>query len=60
MYRPSPGSKQLRDTENGVRIESPRCPAPIPGDGKPKPVAFPDPADVGVEIDGIHYIALRP
>jgi len=30
-----------------------------PGDGKPKPVAFPDPADVAVEIDGIKYVDLR-
>ncbi len=29
-----------------------------PGDGKPKPVAFPDPADVEVEIDGITYVSL--
>jgi hypothetical protein len=30
----------------------------FPGDGKPKPVAFPDPADVAVEIEGIKYVDL--
>jgi hypothetical protein len=30
----------------------------FPGDGRPKPVAFPDPATVGVEIDGIRYLSL--
>jgi hypothetical protein len=30
----------------------------FPGDGKPKPVAFPDPSQVSVEIDGIRYLNL--
>ena len=34
-----------------------RC-ARYPGDGKPKPVAFPDPADVSYEIDGIKFLNL--
>ena len=29
-----------------------------PGDGKPKPIAFPDPASVAVEMDGRSYIRL--
>jgi hypothetical protein len=29
-----------------------------PGDGKPKPVAFPDPATVAIEKDGIKYLSL--
>ncbi len=29
-----------------------------PGDGKPKPVAFPDPAATSVEIDGLRFVAL--
>ena len=29
-----------------------------PGDGKPKPVAFPDPAAVGVQKDGIRCVSL--
>ena len=39
---PFAGSKNLRDTESGVRIEF-LVTGDFPGDGKPKPVAFPDP-----------------
>jgi hypothetical protein len=51
------GSKNLRDAERGVRIEF-LVTGAYPGDGKPKPVAVPDPADVGVEIEGIRYLSL--
>ncbi len=54
---PFAGSKQLRDTENGVRIEF-LVTGQYPGDGKPKPVAFPDPAESATRIDGIAYLAL--
>jgi Nucleotidyl transferase AbiEii toxin, Type IV TA system len=54
---PFTGSKNLRDTEFGVRIEF-LVAGEFPGDGKPKPVAFPDPAQVGVEIDGVRYLSL--
>src|SRR5436305_1406034 len=37
-----PGSKGLRDTEAGVRIDVVLA-GDYPGDGLPKPVAFPDP-----------------
>jgi hypothetical protein len=36
-----PGSKSLRDTENGVPIDVVLA-GEYPGDGRPKPVAFPD------------------
>jgi hypothetical protein len=36
------GSKGVRDTENGVTIDVVLS-GEFPGDGKPKPVAFPDP-----------------
>ena len=39
---PFSGSKNLRDTEHGVRIEF-LIAGEFPGDGKPKPVAFPEP-----------------
>ncbi len=52
-----PGSKNLRDAESGVRIEF-LVEGEYPGDGKPKPVAFPDPAAAGVEKDGIVYLSL--
>ncbi|HVX14170.1 MAG TPA: hypothetical protein VHC22_23490 [Pirellulales bacterium] len=50
-------SKHLRDTELGVRIEF-LTTGDYPGDGKEKPVAFPDPAHVGIVSDGISYINL--
>ncbi len=51
------GSKNLRDAEYGVRIEF-LVTGEYPGDGKPKPVAFPDPTAASVERDGIHYLQL--
>ncbi len=42
-----PGSKGLRDTENGVPIDVVLT-GEYPGDGLPKPVAFPDPAQAAV------------
>lgn len=51
------GSRSLRDTQTGVRIEF-LVAGQFPGDGKPKPVAFPDPVRVATEIDGISYVAL--
>ena len=50
-------SKNLRDTRTGVRIKF-IVTGQFPGDGKPKPVAFPDPAAVAVEIDNISYAGL--
>jgi len=54
---PFPGSKHLRDAETGVRIEF-LTTGDYPGDGKEKPVAFPDPRDVAVELDGIRFLSL--
>jgi hypothetical protein len=54
---PFQGSKQLRDTEHGVRVEF-LVAGDYPGDGKPKPVAFPDPVEVAVERGGIKYLRL--
>ena len=51
------GSKNLRDAELGVRIEF-LIAGQFPGDGKPKPVHFPEPGAVAVERDGIKYLAL--
>jgi hypothetical protein len=41
------GSKGLRDTENNVAIDV-LLAGDYPGDGKPKPVRFPDPAAVAI------------
>ena len=54
---PFAGSKSLRDTTTAVRIEFLVCGA-FPGDGKPKPIAFPDPTEAAVAIDGINYLRL--
>ena len=57
-YLPAfPGSTSLRDTETGVRIEF-VVSGGYPGDGKPKPVAFPEPQQASVEIDGIRFVNL--
>jgi hypothetical protein len=54
---PHRGSRHLRDTEFGVRVEF-LTSGEFPGDGKPKPVAFPDPRAHAVESEGITYVAL--
>ena len=54
---PFSGSRNLRDTETGVSIEFIVSGA-FPGDGKPKPVAFPDPATCAIRVDGIAYLSL--
>jgi len=50
-------SKQLRDTESKVRIEFLTTGA-FPGDGQPKPVAFPDPRDAAEEREGLKVLRL--
>lgn len=52
-----PGSKNMRDVRNGVKIDV-LLTGDYPGDGKPKPVRFPDPADVAVDIDGLQTLGL--
>ncbi len=54
---PFSGSKQLRDAESGVRVEF-LVTGEYPGDGKPKPIAFPDPATVSVTADGMRVLRL--
>jgi hypothetical protein len=54
---PFGGSKNLRDTTTNVRIEF-LVSGQYPGDGKPKPIAFPEPSEDFVEIDGIRYVGL--
>ena len=50
-------SKHLRDTESNVKIEF-LTSGGFPGDGKPKPISFPDPRNVFEERDGIKYVNL--
>lgn len=52
-----PGGRRLRDVENDVGIDV-FITGGYPGDGQPKPVQFPDPAEVAVRCDGISFISL--
>jgi hypothetical protein len=47
----------LRDADTGVRIDF-VVTGTYPGDGKPKPVAFPDPTQAGIERKGLRYLRL--
>src|SRR5262245_28846145 len=60
-YLPAfPGAaKTFKDTQTGVRIEM-LTTGEYPGDGKPKPVRFPDPQDVAFEREGLKIIRLEP
>lgn len=54
-----PGAKKrLRSTPDGVSIELIMS-GEYPGDGKPKPVSFPVPAEASIEIDGIQVVTLE-
>jgi hypothetical protein len=52
-----PGSKGMRDTENGVPIDVVLA-GEYPGDGLPKPVAFPDPAGAAVHGERVSLLPL--
>lgn len=49
--------KSFKNTQTGVSIEF-LTTGEYPGDGKPKPVAFPDPARAYVSIGGVRIITL--
>ncbi len=59
-YTPSfPGARKgFRDTETGVGIDI-LTQGEFPGDGKPKPISFPNPASASIEIDGIRIVTLE-
>src|SRR5258708_27876455 len=50
--------KKLRATWDGTPIEVIAA-GEYPGDGKPKPVTFPDPAGAATEIDGVRFPTLE-
>jgi len=55
----SPGSRHLRDEVTRVRVEF-LIGGEYPGDGLPKPVAFPTPAEVGEQDDsGLYFVNLH-
>lgn len=49
--------KSFKNTRTGVPIDFVTT-GEYPGDGRPKPVAFPDPADVANDIEGIKVVNL--
>ncbi len=59
-YAPAfPGARKMfRDTETQVRIEIITT-GDFPGDGKRKPVAFPDPTVASIERDGLQVVGLE-
>lgn len=56
--RVAPRSRNLRDVETGVKIEF-VVTGEFPGDGKPKPVAFPNPEAIVEKREGIRVIDLK-
>ena len=50
--------KRLRATEENVSIDV-MLAGEYPGDGKPKPIAIPDPKTAAVEIDGVRFVTLE-
>ena len=59
-YRPAfeGARKKFRTTAENIPVEIVVA-GEYPGDGLPKPVQFPDPKDVAVEIDGVKTITLE-
>jgi hypothetical protein len=59
-YTPAfPGArKRLRSTRDGVSIEV-MTTGEYPGDGRPKPVSMPDPAEASTAIDGVKFVTLE-
>lgn len=55
--QPAGTTTKLRDTHSGVRIEF-LITGGFPGDGKPKPISFPDPRETAVDVEGIKYVGL--
>ena len=50
--------KTFRDTDTQVCIEIITT-GEYPGDGKPKPVVFPDPAEASVKVEGVRVVTLE-
>jgi len=53
-----PGArKKIRDAQTGIDVEFITT-GEFPGDGKPKPVVFPIPAEASIDVEGRRVIAL--
>ena len=59
-YRPAfeGARKRLRSTRDGVPVEV-IVSGEYPGDGRPKPVSFPVPAEASIDIDGVRVVTLE-
>jgi hypothetical protein len=59
-YRPAfeGARKKLRSTRNGVAIEVITV-GEYPGDGEPKPVAFPHPSTASITMSGVQVVTLE-
>ena len=59
-YRPAfeGATKKFRTTQENVTVEVITS-GEFPGDGKPKPVVFPDPSENQTEIDGVKTLTLE-
>jgi hypothetical protein len=55
---PFTGSKNLRDTDTGVKIDF-IVAGDYPGDGRPKGIVIPHPAQVSTIIDGKRFLTLE-
>ena len=53
-----PGSRGLRDAETGIDVDFVLA-GEYPGDGKPKPVVFPDPAEAAIRGRRVSLLPLR-
>jgi hypothetical protein len=59
MHRHFPGRERgYVPRADGVSIEV-MTTGEYPGDGKPKPVSMPEPAEASVEIDGINFVTSK-
>jgi hypothetical protein len=54
----TPGLKAVRDTHRNVKVDF-LLAGEFPGDGKPKPVAFPDPATEDATGEDLRVLSLR-
>lgn len=52
-----PGGKAVRDVVNGVKVDF-LLAGDFPGDGKPKPVSFPDPGSASVDAGRFKVLSL--
>ena len=53
-----PGGKAVRDTVNGIKVDF-LIEGDYPGDGRPKPVRFPSPAQAGTDAGRLRVVDLK-